>query len=470
MTMAQHGMRGWVKSALTPLVRATWPHRVDLPESLWRLVRDPAGHLTLHGVRLDALIARHGSPLHVLDVDRLDENAAEFLSVPPGAAAGCEPYFSYKTNPVPAVLTRLHANGIGAEVVSDYELWLALALGVPPERIVFNGPGRTEESLRLAIARGILIQLNNREEAPVVAKLAHAQRVKARVGIRVVTPTGWQGQFGEPIASGAALASFHDVQRMPDLSLVAVHCHQGGEIATEGALRQVLDPVVGFLGQLRAELGFSPEIVDLGGSLASSTVAHLTRQELALNRVFGADLLPRPPEQVLTIRGYLAQITHAIEADCHAAGVPRPRIFVEPGRAMSGNAQMLVCRVLNLKQGAGDAPTHAVLDAGVNIAEPLRSRYHQIFPVAPAEGRPRTPYRLVGPICTPMDVLYPSWDFPELRRGDALAIMDSGAYFVPFSTSFSYPQPGIVAVGHGSERLVRRRETYEDLVRRDEFP
>lgn len=467
MATVQQGMRSWVKSALSPLVRATWPHRVDLPEGLWRLERDPWGFLTLHGARLDALLERYGSPLHVLDVERLDDNAAEFLSAPPGAEAGCEPYFSYKTNPVPAVLARLHARGIGAEVVSEYELWLALKLGVPPERIVFNGPGRSVESLNLAIAQGVLIQLNNREEAPLVAKLAHAQRAKARVGVRVVTPSGWTGQFGEPIASGAALACFHEVQRMPDLNLVAVHCHQGGEIATLAALRQVLEPVVGFLGQLRAELGFNPEIVDLGGSLASPTVTHLTRQELALNRVFGADLLPRAPEDVLTIRSYLTHLVAAIADDARHAGIRCPRIFVEPGRAMTGNAQLLLCRVMNLKAGAAGAPTHAVLDAGINVAEPLRSRYHQIFPVAPAMGRPRAPYRLVGPICTPMDVLYPSWDFPELQRGEALAIMDSGAYFVPFSTSFSYPQPGIVALGRTSERLVRRRETFDDLVRRD---
>jgi len=123
--------------------------------------------------------------------------------------------------------------------------------------------------------------------------------------------------------------------------------------------------------------------------------------------------------------------------------------------------------VMNLKQGGAGDLAHAVLDAGVNIAEPVKNRYHQLFPLGPNGGRPRKPYRLVGPICTPMDVLYPSWTLPELRRGDALAIMDSGAYFVPFATSFSYPQPAIVALDRSKEYLVRRRETFDDMVDRD---
>src|SRR5687768_9347538 len=92
-------MRGLMKAALRPLVRAGWPRRVDLPESLWRLGRDTDGYLALDGVRLEGLRQRWGSPLHVLDLRRLDENASDFLEVPPGAQGGCEAYYSYKTNP-----------------------------------------------------------------------------------------------------------------------------------------------------------------------------------------------------------------------------------------------------------------------------------------------------------------------------------------------------------------------------------
>jgi diaminopimelate decarboxylase len=127
---------------------------------------------------------------------------------------------------------------------------------------------------------------------------------------------------------------------------------------------------------------------------------------------------------------------------------------------------MLLCQVLNIK-ASDDGVTYAVLDAGVNLAESVRNEYHQLFPIDPVRSQRTYTYRLVGPICTPMDVLYNAWELPELAPGDALAIMDAGAYFVPFATSFSFPQPAIVMVEEGRHRLVRRAETYDDLVALD---
>jgi diaminopimelate decarboxylase len=110
---------------------------------------------------------------------------------------------------------------------------------------------------------------------------------------------------------------------------------------------------------------------------------------------------------------------------------------------------------------------HAILDAGVNIAEPVRGEYHQIF-VAGPEPATQAAYRLVGPICTPMDTLAWSWRLPTLQQGSSLCIMDAGAYFVPFATSFSFPQPAAVMIDGSNVKVVRRAEQFEDLVRRDE--
>jgi diaminopimelate decarboxylase len=140
-----------------------------------------------------------------------------------------------------------------------------------------------------------------------------------------------------------------------------------------------------------------------------------------------------------------------------------PRIFLEPGRAMTANTQMLLCQVVMTKGAEGEL-TYAILDAGINLAESVRNEYHQLFSVGPVRSTCTRMYRLVGPICTPADVLYPAWELPELASGDALAIMDAGAYFVPFATSFSFPQPAIVLIDGGQDHLLRRAETFEDLV------
>jgi diaminopimelate decarboxylase len=412
------------------------------------------------------MVARHGSPLFVVDAARLDANARLFRRVPRGAIAGVECYYSYKTNPVSAVLSRLHAQGVGAEVISEYELWLARRLGMNGDRIVLNGPARSRRALETAIEIGALVQLNHREEIDVVCQLARNAGKRCRVGLRVVPGAGWGGQFGEPIAGDNALACYREMIERPELEVAALHAHLGGEISQAETVRGLVRGLLDFRGRVRTELGAELGIVDIGGSLACPTVSHHSERDLRLNRALGVDLLPRPPETVLGIEEYLQIAVTEIERRSASENTARPRIFVEPGRAMTANAQFLLCRVIGLKATGADGLPHALLDAGVNVAEAMRGEYHQIFVAGPPRARERR-YRLVGPICTPMDTLAWAWRLPELAGGDVLAIMDAGAYFVPFSTSFSFPQPAIAMAETGETALVRRAEEFEDMIRRD---
>jgi diaminopimelate decarboxylase len=134
---------------------------------------------------------------------------------------------------------------------------------------------------------------------------------------------------------------------------------------------------------------------------------------------------------------------------------------------MTGNTQLLISSVLNIKETK--ERTFAIMDAGINHAEAVRNEYHQLYPVNRFGYPTALSYVLTGPICSPGDVLYPSIALPKLSVGDTVAIMDAGAYFVPFSTSFSFPRPAIVLVEDGSVSIARRAETYEDLVACDSF-
>jgi diaminopimelate decarboxylase len=358
----------------------------------------------------------------------------------------------------------VQARGVGAEVISEYELWLAQKLGVAGDRIVLNGPARSQRALETAVAIGALVQVNHREEIPVVGRIARALGKRCRVGLRIAPAGGWGGQFGEPI--GEALAGYRELQACRDLEIVALHVHLGAELASVEAVRGLVQEVMDFDALLRAQLGITVEIVDFGGSLACPTVSHYAARDLRLNRALGVDLRPRLPEKVLSIEEYVRVIVREVEARCTRDGRERPRLFCEPGRALTSNTQLLLCSVIGLKASGAGGLAHAILDAGINIAEPLRGEYHQIFAAgAPRRGERR--YRLVGPICTPMDTLAWSLRFTEIEAGDVLAIMDAGAYFVPFSTSFSFPQPAIVMLDGEEVSLVRRAETFEDLVHRD---
>lgn len=452
-------VRQGARTALGGAARRAVRARRDLPLETFGLSRDESGALVLRGVTLASLVRAHGSPLFVVDAAALDANVTSF--------AGVECFYSYKTNPVPAVLERLHARGAGAEVISEYEMWLARELGLDGERIVSNGPVRTDEAIRSAVDMGALVNVNHREEIARVAAIARSLGKRARVGLRVVTDGGWGGQFGEPLAGGNAFAAYREMFVREELDVVAIHTHLGVAIRDAATVEQLAREVIDFVAFLRRDLGVAIEIADFGGSLASPTVAHYDPLALRLNRSFSADLQAAEPSQTLAIGAYVEALVRSVEASCRRHDVPRPRIFVEPGRALTSATQMLLCSVTSLKASGARSAVHAILDAGVNIAEPVRNESHQIFVDGPQ--REEIEHRLVGPICTPMDTLAWSMRLPRLEPNDLLAIMDAGAYFVPFSTSFSFPQPAIVMVEDGAARVVRRRETFEDLVARDVF-
>lgn len=456
-----------VKLALQGVVRRRVPPREDLPLDRWRLARDASGALTLDGVVLADLFARHGSPLHVVDATRLAENAARFLARPVGAAHACEAYVSYKTNPVPGVLRLLHASGLGAEAASPYELWLALELGVAPRAILFDGPAKSEAALAQAISREIgLINANSRAELDEIASVARRLGKRPRVGLRVVPPRFGVGQFGVPIEGGAALEAFRHALSLPELRVVAMHAHRNGELANEAQLDAFLEPLLAFADELHAKLGLELEILDVGGNLACPTTSHLSSRAQRLAVTFGCEPLPRPPASVLSIDGYVTRLAQRVEAHFAARGAQPPRVFVEPGRALMSNAQLLLTRVIGLRDADAAGLRLGTLDAGFNVAEPVRNEFHQLFPLA-ARGAPSQLYRLVGPTCSVGDLLYPAWRLPELAVGDALAIMDTGAYFVPASACFSFPRPAIVAIANGRVSELRRAETYDDLVSLD---
>ena len=456
------------KKVVADIARRLVRERKDLPLSTWGLSRDTSGALSLNTVNLRDLLARRGSPLHVVDAEKLAVNAARFTARPPGTNRGCEVFCSYKTNPVPGILRVLHARGIGAEVVSAYELWLALRLGVDPGAIVYNGPAKSEESIASAMNSGVgLININSRTEIARLAQLARKLGKKPNVGIRVVVPGAASGQLGERIDTGAALAGFAEALQLPDLRVVALHSHLSGQITSPAQLDAFLSPLLAFADELRARFGLALQIIDVGGNLTCPTVSPLGPRARRLAVTLGCEPSHSPPASALSIDDYVGQVVGRIEAHFVEREWAVPRIFVEPGRALTSDTQMLLCRAVTVRKPDETGIRWAVLDVGMHVAEPLTTEWHQVFPISPrADAAPRL-YRLTGPSCMLCNQLYPAWKLPELSPGDELAIMDTGAYFVAFSAPFSFPRPAIVMLDGARERLLRRAETFEDLVALD---
>jgi len=455
--------RAIAKERIGPVIARRQPTRTDLPLGTWGLEVGPTGTVWSDGVDLAALAAEHGTPLHVVRADRLDANASSAMA----ASESADVFASYKTNPVPAVLARLHGHGIGAEVISPYELWLAMRLGVPGERIIYNGPAKSPASIRTAVRHGaLLINANSVSEARLIAAIAAEEQRVVNLGLRITVPGAWIAQFGVPDL-GAAADAVRTALDDPWVALRGLHVHRGLTIRSAATMSAYVGAVLERAAELRARTGWSPAILDLGGSLACPTSSSLPTRQHRLNRALGSDLLPPDPADCLRIADAARLAAAQVGRDAAAAGLAPPRIVLEPGRALTGDTQFLLTSIIDINDGP---LPHAIADAGINVAEPVTSEYHQLISVT-SPGLPATiPYRLAGPICTPADVLYQHWRLPQLAPGHVLAIMDAGAYFVPFSTTFSFPKPAIVLQDGPEVTVLRTRETYEGMTSLDVHP
>jgi diaminopimelate decarboxylase len=455
------------KQAMVPMARLVVGDAPDLPIDLWGMRLGTDGRLLYAGQDVVALAERHGTPLHLLDVARLDANLAAFLAPPESGRPGVEVYYSFKTQPLPWIIKRLVSRGAGAEVISEYELRLARHLGIAADKIIYNGPSKSDASIRMSIEAGILLlNLNHLEEVDRVAAIARSLGRRVRVGVRVTTSSGWSSQFGCSVASGEAMAAFERALAAPELEVIGLHSHRGRHIHHAGELTGFVSEVLAFADALRGRLHFEPKILDLGGSLGIPTVRGLTPVDLRLVETLHTPVAPADPKTSLSATDYVRQLTAVVHAHYQAQGATVPRLAIEPGRALTGNTQALIARVITTRTSP-DGLAYAVLDAGVNIAGILRSQLSQIYRVTDYGSARDTLYRLVGPICQPGDVIYPCVRLPRLSPGDVLMIMDSGAYFEPDSTSFSFQRPGTVAIDGEQVRVVRRAETFEDMIHRD---
>jgi diaminopimelate decarboxylase len=415
------------------------------------------------------LAHRYGTPLYVVDKVRLKSNFRRFYDSFRKLYPKIEVSYSYKTNPLPGVIRALHDFGAGAEVISHFELWLALKLNVPPENIIFNGPGKTPESLELAISNKIkLVNIDAADEIDSIGRIAAKYRHRQKVGVRVITSVGWASQFGLSLHNGSALEAFRRLIALEHVVPCGLHIHLGTGIKNVGIYLQAIREILEFSIQLDRNLGIKIQYFDVGGGFGVPTV----RQYSALDtKLLVNDLPPSvhtssacPP-----IEDYSTAVIRLFKEYYSAEHGDVPTLIFEPGRAITSSAQSLLLKVLHVKPAANGF-TNIILDGGKNITMPLAYEYHEVF-VASKVNSPVSEgyYNLYGPLCHPSDVVFRAKKLPALQVGDVLAIMDAGAYFVSNQMNFSNPRPSVVILDAGESRVLRNRESFDDIVALDQL-
>ncbi|MEF2524813.1 MULTISPECIES: diaminopimelate decarboxylase [Streptomyces] len=422
------------------------------PASTARLAH---GGLAVGGVDLAEAAERFGTPVYVLDEGEVRKRCRAYREAFPEG----DVLYAAKAFLSRAMVRWVREEGLGLDVCSAGELELAVTAGFPPDRIVLHGNAKSPRDLGSALRLGVgRIVIDSPSE---IARIAAAVGPEGRqkVLVRVVPGisagghskirTGTDGQqFGLSLADGSALHAVARVLAQPRLELTGLHCHIGSQIAEVKPYLTALRRMVGLMARIRDAHGRVLPELDLGG---------------------GHGVAYRPGEPALDVATLARRLRSTLTESCAAARMPLPRLAVEPGRAVVGPAGVAVYRVLSVKHtgdtvfvavdgGMGDNPRPALY--GARYAPRLIGR-------APAAG-PRAA-TVVGRHCEAGDVLAAGVDLPgDVRPGDLIALPVAGAYQLSMASGYNMVgRPPVVAVHEGVARLLVRRETPEDLRRRD---
>jgi diaminopimelate decarboxylase len=390
---------------------------------------------------VDELMAEHGSPLWLVDLDRVRTRLSEFRAVWTQAWPDVEVAYSYKTNRLPAILRALAAEGAGHEVVCAAEYALARdAIGAPGPDVIVNGPVKPDALLERAGSDGALVIVDSEPELERAAR-AGVERVGLRVGLPGIGVG--PNRFGIAPALVARAAS---TARGLGLELEALSAH----LVSTGFDQPLADaPRLGATITVRW-----PPPPD-GHAAAASCLGRLAIGLDVPALDLGGGFPPAP-----AVGAHAAAVADALRGTGFDG-----RLMLEPGRALVSDAVTLAFSVVAIKR-LDDGSRCVVVDAGTNLLPGTLWSWPRIE-TADARERPSTPALVSGPLCLNVDVLHPAAALPDVEPGEALLVRDAGAYQQAQSTRFGDLQPAVLAREDGRWRVCRRRETLDDLLAGD---
>jgi diaminopimelate decarboxylase len=444
---------GWLRppddtNALVPSLWSSTAHKVD-------------GELVVGGVSVPDLVANVNTPAYILDEEDLRSRARAFRD----AFAGYDVYYAGKAFLCTTVARWIAEEGLALDVCSDGELTVALRAGFDPTRIGYHGNTKTEVELMRAVAEGVgRIVVDSFDEIErlerVTASLGRPARVLVRVtaGVEAHTheyiATAHEDQkFGFSITSGDALEAVRRVVAAPGLELLGLHSHIGSQIFDTSGFEVAARRVLALHARIRQELGAPLAELDLGGGFG---IAYTTQDD------------PWHPTQLAK------ELTQIVDHECAALGIDRPRLSIEPGRAIVGPAMCTVYTVGTVKRvelDGGAVRTYVSVDGGMsdNIRTALYDADFSCTVASRVSTAPPALARVVGKHCEAGDILVKDEFVPaDIRPGDLLAVPATGAYCRSMASNYNHAlRPPVVAVRDGVATTIIRRETVSDLLATD---
>lgn len=419
------------------------------------------GHLAIGGVDVLSLKEKYGTPLYVMDEDMIRKNLRTYqdaLHTYYGGNGLCQ--FASKAFCTKAMCKIVAEEGLGLDVVSGGELYTALSAGYPADKICFHGNNKTKEELSLAIGHDVgTIVVDNifeLEQIDAIAKeMDKIQNVLFRIkpGIDAHTHdfimTGQiDSKFGFALETGEALAAIEQVKSKENLCYKGIHCHIGSQIFEVEPFRETAVVMMNFIGEIKEKSGLETEELDLGGGFG-------------IRYVESDDPVP--------YGDYIKAVSETVKAQAESLGVKVPKILMEPGRSIVAPAGITVYEVGSVKE-IPNIRTYVSVDGG--MADNPRyimygSEYSAVLANKADKPAEKT-YRIAGKCCESGDILIENAKLPQVEVGDTLCVLATGAYNYSMASNYNrIPRPAVVMVSGGKDRLIVKRESYEDLIKND---
>ncbi len=420
------------------------------------------GRLTFAGQDAVSLAKRYGTPLYLMDEDRLRRNMRLYAdTLRETCGENARALYASKANSFAELYRIAAGEGMGVDVVSCGEIATAKKAGYPLSDAWFHGNNKTDEDIRYAMDNGVgCFVADNPDEIVAVEREAAARNIRQRVLLRVtpgIDPHTYEAvstgkvdsKFGCAIGTGQAEEALLLLLRQPHLDLEGFHCHVGSQVFGEDVFCRAARVMLEWMAQMRDKHGFTGRVLDLGGGIGVPYVSD---------------------DPACAVRERLAEIGETLRETCGRLSFPAPQLLVEPGRSIVADAGMTLYTVGSVKHIPG-YKTYVSVDGGMtdNPRYALyRSRYTCVN--ASKADRPHTmAVTVAGRCCESGDLIQEGAGMPEdTARGDILAVCTTGAYNYSMASNYNrVPRPPVVMLRDGDSRTVVRRETFDDLTALD---
>lgn len=414
------------------------------------------GHLVVGGYDVVDLVSEYGTPLYVFDEDTLRETCREYVKAFQDIYPKTQVIYAAKAFVNLTLIKLLYEEGLGMDVVSGGEMAAALAGGMAPEKIYFHGNNKTPQELLEAVAAKIgCVVVDSFHELDILDRVAanagRIQDILIRVSPGVdahthskITTGILDTKFGFAIGTGHAESAVVKAVSSPNLNLRGIHCHIGSQIFELGPYQEAIQIVLAFAAQMR-EHGVELTEFSPGGGFA---IAYTRDQN--------------PP----SVHEYAEAITASLLQGIRELGLNEPTLMVEPGRSIVGPAGVALYTV-GARKEIPDVRTYISVDGGMgdNIRPALYEAEYEAVVANHMDSAAEDHVTIAGKFCESGDILIEDIDLAPTEPGDIIAIPAAGAYCIPMASNYNMaPRPAVIMVKDGKGRIIRRRETYADLM------